>query len=253
MSQNKMLRKLRAGQASLGCFLNLESASVAEMLGEAGFDWLMVQAEHNAMDMAQIQELLRAIGNTEAVPLVRIPSLDPVFIQRALDVGAQGVMVPLIRTAEEARRVVEATRYPPRGKRSWGGMRNTRYTFAGKEYFKQSDENIAVILIIETAEALENIDAIAAEPGVDALMLGPADLALSLGLDPFAQSSPELAAACDRVLEAGKEHQVAVGIVYGAAEKMQERAEQGYQLLAISDVNLLASKVREFLAALQDV
>ncbi len=108
-------------------------------------------------------------------------------------------------------------------------------------------------MIIETTEALENIDAIAAIHGVDALMLGPFDLSLSLGLDPFKQPSPELETAFDRVLQAAKKHNVAAGLVYGTSQQLRERAEQGYQLLALTDVHLLASKVRESLAALHDV
>ena len=106
--KNKMLRKLRAGQVCMGCFLGLESPNVAELLGHAGFDWLMIEAEHNGIDMAQIQHMIRAINTTDAVPLVRLPSAESVWIQRTLDVGAMGIMVPLIRTADDAQRVVEA-------------------------------------------------------------------------------------------------------------------------------------------------
>ena len=130
LKTNPVRENLQAGGTSLGCFLGLESSSVAEMLGHAGFEWLMIEAEHNALDMAQVQDMIRAVNTTPAVPLVRIPSADRVFIQRVLDVGAMGIMVPMIRSLEEVRQVVQATRYPPEADaRSAGcGPASTRST-----------------------------------------------------------------------------------------------------------------------------
>ncbi len=253
MRQNKMLNKLRDGRVTVGCFLGLESPCVAELLGNLGFDWLMIEAEHNGIDMAQVQNMVRAIETTAAAPLVRLPSGDTHWIQRTLDIGAMGIMVPLIRTADDARRVVAATRYPPEGKRSFGGLRATDYAINSEEYFRNSSENIAVILIIETAEALKNIDEIAAVSGVDALMMGSADLSLDLGLDVFRQPSPEIDEAFQRVLRATQTNNIASGAVYGTADQMRVRAEEGFRFLAFTDYHMLGAVARESLEAVSGI
>jgi len=247
LKTNPVRENLQAGGTSLGCFLGLESSSVAEMLGHAGFEWLMIEAEHNALDMAQVQDMIRAVNTTPAVPLVRIPSADRVFIQRVLDVGAMGIMVPMIRSLEEVRQVVQATRYPPEGRRAFGGLRASKYTFDNEGYFRRANQNILVIIIIETSEAVDQIDAIASEPGVDALMIGPFDLYLSYGLDPFKQPSPEAEAIMERVLAAGRKHNTPVGLVYGSPEQVKQRRDEGFQLLALTDYLMLANRARECL------
>src|SRR5258707_9733105 len=110
MRKNWVREKMRAGQPTLGCFLGLGSPNVAELLAHAGFDWLVIETEHNGLDSAEIEHILMAINGTETIPIVRVPSANPVYIQRALDVGALGVLVPLVRTAAEARAIVAATR-----------------------------------------------------------------------------------------------------------------------------------------------
>ena len=109
MKTNQVREKLRAGQPSLGCFVGLGSPNAAELLAHAGFEWLVIETEHSALDSAEIEHMLMAVNGTEAVPIVRVPSADPVYIQRALDFGALGIMVPMVRTVEEALEVVRAT------------------------------------------------------------------------------------------------------------------------------------------------
>src|SRR4051812_28745249 len=115
MRTNLVREKLRSGQPTIGCFLGLGSPNVAELMASAGFDWLIIETEHNALDSAEIQHMLMAVGGTDTVPLVRIPSSNPVFIQRALDMGAMGIVVPLVKTPSEAQAIVRATRFPPQG------------------------------------------------------------------------------------------------------------------------------------------
>src|SRR4029453_4085620 len=117
MKKNWVREKLKAGQSTLGCFLGLGSPNVAELLSHAGFDWLVIETEHSALDTSQVEHMLMAIKGTEAVPLGRLPSGDPVFIQRAVDIGAMGIVIPLVRSANEAKAIVRATRYPPEGTR----------------------------------------------------------------------------------------------------------------------------------------
>jgi 4-hydroxy-2-oxoheptanedioate aldolase len=247
MKRNLVREKLAAGGTSVGCFLGLGSPSVTELLGHAGFDWLMIEMEHNAVDWADVQEMLMATSSTDVTAMVRVPSADPLVIQRALDIGAQGVMVPMIRTVEDARSVVAATRYPPIGQRGFGGLRVGKYTLGNAEYFERSKDEILVVLIIETKEAVENIEAIAAESGVDALMIGTFDLYLSLGLDPFRQPLSEGEAAVQRILDAGKKFGRAVGCAYGSAADFRKRREQGFRMLALTDYSLLANAAKAML------
>lgn len=247
MKRNVVRDKLLAGDTSVGCFLGLGSPSVAELMAHAGFDWLMIEMEHNAVDLADVQHMMMAISSTDTVPLVRLPSADSTFIQRTLDAGAQGIMAPMIRTAEEGERVVAATRYPPHGKRGFGGLRAGGYTFRNTEYFATANDNILVVLIIETQEALENIEAIAAVPGVDVLMIGTFDLYLSLGLDPFRQPLPEGERAIERILAAARKFGRAVGGAYGSAADLRKREEQGFRMLAFTDYTLLANAAKNAL------
>src|SRR5438105_9884354 len=153
MKTNAVLGKLRRREATLGCFIGLGSANVVELLGHAGLDWLTIETEHNGLDAAEVEHLLRAADNTEAVPIVRVPSADHVYIQRALDTGAQGVMVPLVRSAAEAERIVRTTRYPPDGTRSFGPLRASHYGMDNAAYLAHANANMLVALIIETREA----------------------------------------------------------------------------------------------------
>lgn len=251
MNENVVKEKLLAGETSVGCFLGLGSPMVAELMAYAGFDWLMIETEHNAVDWADVQQIMMATNATNVVPMVRLPSGDPAHVQRALDIGAMGVMVPMIRTVEDARRVVAATRYPPHGRRGFGGLRASSYTFRNSEYFQNANDQILVVLIIETKEAVENIDAIASEPGVDVLMLGTFDLYLSLGLDPFQQPLPEGEQAVQRVLEAGQRHGRAVGGAYGSAADLRQRREQGFRMLAFTDYTLLANATKGALSEIR--
>ena len=165
--------------------------------GHAGMDWLVLETEHNRLDSAEVEHLFRAANTTPAVPIVRVPSADHVFIQRALDLGAMGVMVPLVRSVPEVEAIVRATRYPPHGTRSFGPLRASHYGLDNADYLAHANGNMLVALIVETREALENIDAIAAVPGVDVLYLGLFDLCLSLGLNPLDLPHPEIDSAIE--------------------------------------------------------
>lgn len=245
MHTNDVLRKLRAGEATIGCFVGLGSPNVVELLGHSGIDWVIIETEHNGLDAAEVEHLVRAAGTTPAVPCVRIPSSDHVYIQRALDCGAGGVMVPLIRSADEAESIVRATRYPPAGRRSFGPLRASHYGQDNADYLARANDNTLVALIIETREALENIDAIAAVSGIDVLYLGLFDLCLSMGLNPLDLPLPAIDAAVERVLDAGRRHGVAVG--HGAATPagVLQLRDQGFRFVGLGpDYALLTGAAR---------
>ena len=251
MRTNWVREKLRAGQPTIGCFVGLGSPNVAELLSHVGFNWLVIETEHNALDSAEIQHMLMAMNGTETIPLVRIPSSNPFFIQRALDMGALGIVIPMVKTADEAQAIVSATRYPPQGTRSFGPLRASHYSLDNEDYFNRANDNILVVFILETREAVENLEAIMAVPGLDALYLGPFDLCLSLGLNPMRQPYPEIEAIIERMLELGRKNNVAIGIGTGSPDELRQRQAQGFTMLGYSDYGLITGAARAGLAAFQ--
>lgn len=252
MKTNKVREKVLAGEPTIGCFLGLGSPNVAELMGHAGFDWLVIETEHNSLDSAEIEHVLMAIGNTEAVPLVRVPSSNPVFIQRALDMGAMGIVVPFVKTPEEAEAIVRATRFPPHGTRSWGPLRASNYTLDNEDYLRRANDNMLVVLILETKEAVDNLDQIAAVPGVDVLNLGPWDLSLSLGLDPRELPHSEIDTITDRAVELSRQHDIVVGAGCGSPEDVQPLLARGVRFISYGpDYGLLVNAARAGIDAFQ--
>ena len=250
MKTNWAREKIRAGQSSMGSFLGLGSPNVAELMAHAGFDWLVIETEHNGLDSAEIQHMLMAMSGSETVPLVRIPSSNPVFIQRALDMGAMGIVVPLVRTADEARAIVRAMRYPPYGSRSFGPLRAEKFSFDRSDYFERANDNMLVMLILETKEAAENLAEIAAVPGVDVLYFGFMDLCLTHGLNPLHMPFPEIEAIIDRALAIGKKQGVAIGSGASTPAQVQQLQARGYTVIGFGpDYVMLADAARSGLAA----
>ena len=245
MRSNTVREKVRNGQPTLGCFLGLGSPAIAELLAHAGCEWLLIEMEHNGLDMAEVEHMLRAMNGSETIPLVRIPSADPVFIQRALDIGAMGITVPMVRTAAEAQAIVRASRYPPEGSRSFGPLRASQYTVNYEEYFERANDNVLITLIVETAEAVENLEEIAAVPGIDVLFIGAFDLCLSLGLNPFEMPLPEIDAVMEQTLAVAATADVAVGVGVGSPQELRKRAAHGFTFLAYGpDYIMLLNSIR---------
>jgi 4-hydroxy-2-oxoheptanedioate aldolase len=250
MKTNWVRAALRGGQSTLCFFSGLGSPAVAELLACAGFDWVVIETEHNAVDMAQVEHMLMAISGTDAIPLVRVPSHDPVHIQRALDIGALGIVVPMVRTAAEAERIVRATRYPPTGSRSWGPLRASAYTLDNADYMERANDQILVVLIVETKEAVDNLDAIAAVPGVDALFLGKWDMSLALGLNPIHLPFAEIDAIFDRMRQVCSAHGIGAGTGAGSPEELRTLLAAGYIFLSYgNDYSLLVNAARAGLRA----
>ncbi len=172
------------GELVVGTFLNLASSFTAEIVGHAGFDWVLVDLEHGVGDELSLAHQFQALASTPAVPLVRLPCNDSTRMKRVLDLGAFGVMVPYVNTAEEAESVAAAMRYPPKGIR--GVNKSNRACGFGRlagEYYPAANDNLLSIVQIETKQAVDNLDAIAAVDGVDVLFVGPLDLSASLGIE----------------------------------------------------------------------
>jgi 4-hydroxy-2-oxoheptanedioate aldolase len=228
MRDNHVRSKVLAGKPTIGSFMGLGSPNVAELMSHAGFDWLVIETEHNGLDAAEVQNMLMAMNGTNTVPIVRIPSASPVYIQRALDLGGMGIVVPMVKTEAEARAIVSATRYPPIGTRGFGPLRASHYTYDNADYFTRVNDHILVVLIIETKEALDKLEEIARVPGVDVLFIGPADLSIALGKSPLDPASPELESALNHALEVGRRTGKAIGYGTSSPDGLQKLLARGF-------------------------
>lgn len=254
MKLNRVRSKLAKGEATIGSFLGLGSPNVAELFATAGFDWLVIETEHNGLDSAEIQTMLMAMNAGEVIPLVRLPNSSAVYIQRALDMGAMGVVVPMIRSADEAKAVVRATRYPPEGSRSFGPLRATRYSLDNASYLKDANQNMLVVLIIETKEGIEDLEQICQVPGVDALWIGRFDLCLSYGLNPLDMPHRQIDEIIERVLAIGAKSGVAIGENAFTPEAVKTRLDQGYRMIGFGpDYNLLSTVVAKGLTTFREI
>lgn len=255
MRVNHVRRRLAAGEASVGTWLSLPSPEMAEYASRLGFDWLVVDAEHNPVDIRTLAQMFVAMSNSVVAPMVRIPWNSPEHFKRVLDAGAWGVVVPMVNSREEAERAVEASRYYPLGNRSVGGGRHAM-SFEGTaiEYYGRANDDILVVLQIEHIQGVENADAILSVPGVDACFIGPNDLAASMGLGlgvPLESDDPPLAGAIDHIRETCIRHGVAPGIHCSDAAGVNRRLGEGFRFCAMaSELRYMLSGLRADIAAL---
>jgi 4-hydroxy-2-oxoheptanedioate aldolase len=251
--ENWVKQKLREGKVSVGSWVSMDDVLAAEVMANAGFDWLVVDMEHGPVSMEAAQRMIAAIRTTPTVPLVRVGWNESGLIQPALDIGAFGVVVPMVNTRAQAEQVVRDTRYPPLGERSRGGMRS-RLAFGtdAVTYGRRANDETLVLVQLETAEALAQAAAMAALDGIDGLFLGPNDLASSLGCWPpvWDDQPAELAAAIARVPVVAHEYGKAAGIMVPTADVANHCIQLGYEFIALtSDAALLEQAARRELTA----
>ena len=228
----------------MGHWVSIPSPSVAEILSGVGMDWLLLDAEHGPSGDEAIEDLCRAMKGTGVVPLIRVAGNDPFLIKKALDRGAMGVICPLVNTEEEARAAVEACRYPPDGIRGVAGTRANAFGSDLEEYFRRWNEEVLVVVQIETREALSNVESIAGVPGVDALFIGPNDLSANLGL--FGQyDHPEFIEAVGRVLAAARNAGKASGYMAFSSGETLHCVDRGIQFIAAGTDARLLQKAAE--------
>lgn len=237
--------ELDRGEASLGCWCTVPGTWSAEVLARAGFSWVVVDLQHGGPTWHDLLPVLQAVELGGAAPVVRIGRNEPEQIMRALDLGASGVIVPMVDDAAQAARAAEATRYPPRGTRSFGPLRHRRDVAT-------ADAEVLCLPMIETAAGLDNVEEIAATPGVDGLFLGPADLALSLGLgfDPGLRQ-PAVTAAVDTLVRVARDHGIVVGTVAADAAHARDLLGRGVRLVTLgSDKAFVATGAQRAFADL---
>ncbi len=249
---NHFKRAIAAGKAPVGAWLVSAAASAAEALGCIGFDFLVVDMEHTPLDTPQMVGILQTIAGTSAQAIVRPPWNDVVMVKRVLDVGAQSLLFPFVQNADEAKRAVASTRYPPAGVRGVAAMhRGSRYGTV-PNYQKRAHEEICVIVQIETMTAFDQLEAIAAVPGVDSIFIGPADLSASMGfLGDMGNSAVQekLRAGAQTCKRLGKP----CGIVGANPEIVANFLDYGFSWVAVgSDLAMLASRATEYLGAVRN-
>jgi len=241
VSGEQFKQELRSGTPKMGLFLNAHSPTVAEQLAHSGYDWLLVDTQHGPMGPEKLSAMLAAIANGGAKSLVRVQSYaDRGGIQQALDLGADGILVPYINTAEEAREAVSCARYPTAGTRSvYFPQRSTnRAGLLG--YVGNANKNVIVALQVETASCIEHMEEIAAVPGVDILFLGQNDLCMSMGLYekyefPHMYTSPELNAATQKLVENARKNNVILGLFLFGTARVGEFLEKGFTFISIGN------------------
>jgi 4-hydroxy-2-oxoheptanedioate aldolase len=255
MRVNHVRKRLKAGEPSIGTWLSLPSPEAAEYISKVGFDWLVVDAEHNPVDIRTLAQMFASMTAAGIAPMVRIPWNSAENFKRVLDAGAWGVVVPMVNTREEAERAVQAARYYPDGNRSVGGGRHAlSWDSSGAEYFRAANDQVLVVLQIEHIEGVRNADEILSVSGVDACFIGPNDLAASMGLGlgvPLESDNPELVDAIMTIRDTCKKHGVATGIHTSGAEGVNFRIGQGFQFCAMaSELRYMVGKLGEDLATI---
>jgi 4-hydroxy-2-oxoheptanedioate aldolase len=241
INRNEFKRALGRRELQIGLWSTLCSNLGAEIIAHSGFDWILLDTEHSPNELPDLVSQLQAMGRGTASPVVRAAWNDAVLIKRILDIGAQSILLPYVQTAEEARRAVQAVRYPPRGTRGVSGSSRASQYGRVKDYLSRADEEICLILQIETRAALDQLEAISATEGVDAVFIGPADLSASLGhlghpQHPETQSA--LQDAAHRLTRLGK----AAGILAVVEADARRYIEWGYTFVAVGvDTTLLAN------------
>lgn len=221
--------RLHGGEILVGTMVTVPAPSVAEVLAGAGFDWLFIDGEHGPFGVRDLESMLQTVGDRVAC-VVRVPSCAEIPIKQALDLGAEGIIVPQVNTAAQAADVVKFSRYAPLGARGIGLARAHGYGRSFNEYLATANETVTVIVQAEHIEAVRNIDEIIAVAGIDAVLVGPYDLSASLG-KPGQFDDPDVVAAIERVTQACQRVGMPLGYFGVSAEAVVPFANRGYTLL----------------------
>lgn len=244
MIPNKLKRLWAQGLPTINGWLSIGNPFTAEIMAAQGYDSVTIDTQHGALDYSQVLPMLQAMRASGVVPMARAPWLEPGAIMKLLDAGAYGVICPMVNTPAQAAEFVSYVRYPPAGQRSFGP---TRVSFAaGANYAGEANDEILALAMIETQEAFDNVEAIAATPGLDGLYIGPADLTLSLAsgsLTPsFDREEEEMVAAIKRILAAAKGAAIRAGLHCGTADYAARAIQWGFDMTTVSgDSRLLAA------------
>ena len=251
----KLKQQIGSGKPTLGSWITLGHCGIAEIMANAGFDWLVVDLEHSTISIDMAGDLIRTIDLCGVAPLVRLTSNEPNQIKRVMDAGAHGIVVPMVNTPEDALKAVAAVRYAPEGNRGVGLARAQGYGENFQEYLKWQKDQSVVIAQIEHKDALDNLEDILRVPGIDAFIVGPYDLSCSMGI-PGEFEHPEFLAAMDLIVGIGKKLDSPAGlhIVEPDNARLERCLQEGYRFLAYSvDIRIISAGVTQGIRTFQEV
>ena len=251
MRENRLRTLWQQNRYAINGWLAIPNSFSAEVMANQGWDTLTVDMQHGVIDYAQMVPMLQAISTTATVPIVRVPWLEPGIVMKSLDAGAYGIICPMVNTREDAQRLVSYTHYAPRGSRSFGPVRANLY--GGSDYASKANDTIVVFAMIETKQALDNLDSILTVEGLDAVYIGPSDLSLALGCRPqFDEVDPPVAQAIEHILQRAKAHGVRAAVHNGLPSVAKARAAMGFDLVTVSsDARILIAGSQELLKAMK--
>ncbi len=247
MRENALRALWAAGKTAVNGWLAIPNSYAAEVMAHQGWDTLTIDLQHGVIDYLSLVPMLQAIQATQTMPVVRVPWLDPAAVMKTLDAGAQAIICPMVNTREDAQRLVNYSRYAPQGGRSFGPVRAG--LVHGADYPEQANANIVVFAMIETAQALDNLDAICSVEGIDAVYIGPSDLSLSLGCKPvFDDVEPKVVQAMDHILARAHAHGIKAGVHNGRTDIARARTAKGFDFVTVSsDARILIAGSQQIL------
>ena len=251
MRENPIRTIWSRGGAVVNGWLAIPSTFSAETMAHQGWDSLTIDLQHGVIDYQAAVNMLTAISTTSTAPVVRVPWLDPGILMKVLDAGAYAVICPMVNTREDAQRLVAATHYAPRGTRSFGPIRALLY--GGADYPQHANDTIVAFAMIETRQALDNLDDILSVEGLDAVYIGPSDLSLSLGCTPKMDQDEELVVqAIDHILARARARGIVAGIHNTAPEYALKMIDKGFQFVTVSsDARLMAAGAQQLLRTMR--
>jgi 4-hydroxy-2-oxoheptanedioate aldolase len=251
MRENRLRTLWKDDRAAVNGWLAIPNSFATETMAHQGWDTLTVDLQHGVVDYQAMVTMLQAISTTPTVPVVRVPWLEPASIMKALDAGAYAIICPMINTREDAQKLVAWSHYAPRGTRSFGPVRALLY--GGADYAAHANDTIVRFAMIETAQALDNLESILSVEGLDAIYIGPSDLSLAMGCKPvFDDVDPPVAQAIDHILGRATAHGLKAGIHNGRTDVALARIAKGFRFVTVSsDARLMAAGAQQALTAMR--
>jgi 2-keto-3-deoxy-L-rhamnonate aldolase RhmA len=245
MPTNPLRAKLKAGKQTYGMWVTLESPHITEVAVEMGLDWIVIEMEHGHLDWRDVVNHVRVVSGTQTAAVVRVTEAQQGTIKRALDIGANGVILPMIGSGDELERAYEFGRYPPRGVRGVGGERAVKWGLDWDDYLKYADQETLLIPLLETKSAVENSNDILAVDGLETIFFGPADMSASYGF--LGQwEGPGVAEAIQQIRAKAADQGISSGILGRNTAEVLARRDQGFQMIGIgADMNLMMRSIQE--------
>jgi 2-keto-3-deoxy-L-rhamnonate aldolase RhmA len=244
--------RLNSGKTLLGTWVTIGHTDVPDVLEAVGFDWLVFDTEHAPLGPEAVSRMVQAIDSSSVCPLVRVGAADQYLVKSAFDMGAHGVVCPMVSTREEAARVVSFAKYPPAGVRGVAPRKAADYGNTFADYVRTANESTVVVVQIETAESLQNLDEILGTPGVDVAFVGPTDLTMSLGLIDD-RGNPRVVEAMKQVIDACARHGKTPGVLAATPDEARRDVKLGFRFIGLgSDTRFMMSGAREYLRAARE-